>query len=75
MGFIESLTMATAILPGKFECSDVVIWLYKFDACAEANGWNSDAKIKKLPAFLRGQHSKGTEGGDVIASKQRSLLH
>lgn len=47
--------MATAILPGKFERGDIVIWLREFDACAEANGWNADAKIKKLPAFLRGQ--------------------
>ena len=24
-------------------------------ACAKANGWNADVKIKKLPAFLQGQ--------------------
>ena len=47
--------MATAILPGKFGHGDIIIWLRELDACAEANGWNAEAKIKKLPAFLRGQ--------------------
>lgn len=47
--------MTSAILPGKFESGDVVVWLREFDACAEANGWKAEDKIKKLPAFLRGQ--------------------
>lgn len=47
--------MTSAILPGKFESGDVVVWLREFDACAEANGWKTDDKIKKLPAFLREQ--------------------
>ena len=47
--------MSSAILPGKFESGDIVAWLREFDACAEANGWKGEDKIKKLPAFLRGQ--------------------
>ena len=47
--------MATAILPSKFERGDLTTWLQEYDACAEANGWTADAKIKKLPAFLRGE--------------------
>ena len=47
--------MATAILPSKFERGDLTTWLREYDACAEANGWAADAKIKKLPAFLRGE--------------------
>ena len=47
--------MSSAILPGKFESGDIVVWLREFDACAEANGWKAEDKIKKLPAFLRGQ--------------------
>ena len=47
--------MSTAILPGKFDGGDIITWLREFDACAEANGWNAEAKLKKLPAFLRGQ--------------------
>ena len=44
-----------AILPTKFEGDDVVAWLREFDACALANGWKDEDKIKKLPAFLRGR--------------------
>ena len=47
--------MSSAILPGKFESGDIVVCLREFDACAEANGWKAEDKIKKLPAFLRGQ--------------------
>lgn len=44
-----------AILPTKFEGDDVVAWLREFDACALANGWKDEDRIKKLPAFLRGR--------------------
>ena len=27
-------------------------WMSKFEICAEANGWNAEAKAKKLPTFL-----------------------
>lgn len=47
--------MATSILPSKFDGDDIVAWLREFDACALANGWKDDDKIKKLPAFLRGR--------------------
>ena len=44
-----------SILPGKFDgSSDLATWLREFDACCDANGWKTDDKIKKLPAFLRG---------------------
>ena len=48
--------MATAsILPSKFDGDDIVVWLREFDACALANRWKDEDKIKKLPAFLRGR--------------------
>ena len=51
--------MSTAILPAKFGDGDFDAWLREFDACSTANGWKvteaSDAKIFKLPAFLRGR--------------------
>ena len=47
----------TTILPTKFEGDDVVAWLREFDACALANGWKDEDKIKKLPAFLRARAS------------------
>jgi hypothetical protein len=54
-GITKNLKMSSAILPGRFESGDIVVWLREFDACAEANGWKAEDKIKKLPAFLRGQ--------------------
>ena len=39
----------------KIQCNDIVAWLSKFDACALANGWKDDNRIKTLPTFLRGQ--------------------
>ena len=45
----------TAILPSRFERGNFTVWLREYDACAYANGWNTEAKIKKLPAFLRGE--------------------
>ena len=45
--------MASSILPSKFDGDDIVAWLREFDACALANGWKDEDKIKKLPAFLR----------------------
>ena len=48
--------MATAsILPSKFDVDDIVVWLREFDACALANGWKAEDKMKMLPAFLRGR--------------------
>lgn len=45
----------SSILPGKFDgSSDLATWLREFDACCDANGWKTEDKIKKLPAFLRG---------------------
>ena len=47
--------MASCILPSKFDGDDIVEWLREFDACALANNWKDEEKIKKLPAFLRGR--------------------
>ena len=35
--------------------NDLEEWMSKFEICAEANGWNAEAKAKKLPTFLEGQ--------------------
>ena len=63
----------STILPGKFEHGDFVAWLREFDACSAANGWkvtdDTDEKILKLPAFLRGQAASHFH---VIPSAQRA---
>ena len=43
--------MSSAILPGKFDSGDIVVWLREFDACAEANGWKAEDRIKKTPSI------------------------
>ena len=51
--------MATSlsVLPDKFDHGDFNSWLRNFDVCATANGWSDADKLRKLPAFLRGQAS------------------
>ena len=62
------------ILPGKFEHGDFVAWLREFDACSAANGWkvtdDTDEKILKLPAFLRGQAASHFHAIPSAALKQ-----
>ena len=41
----------SSIFPSKFDGDDIVAWPREFDACALANGWKDDDKMKKLPAF------------------------
>ena len=41
----QAFNMTTAILPSKFEQGDFTVWLREYDACADANGWNTEAKI------------------------------
>ena len=75
-----------AILPGKFDDGDFDAWLREFDACAAANGWkvteDTDDKILKLPAFLRGRAASNffaiPEGErrtykDAVKSMRRAL--
>ena len=45
---LVAVVRSPGILRGKFEDGDIVTWLHEFDTCAEANGWNVDAQIKKL---------------------------
>lgn len=67
----------SAILLGKFERGDVVAWLREFDACADANGWKTEDKIKKLPAFLKGQashfYSIAAEDRESYATASKAL--
>ena len=46
--------MGTTCLSEKLESGDFVNWLREFEVCAAANEWDADAKLLKLPPFLRG---------------------
>lgn len=69
--------MAT-IIPDKFDSGDFVSWLRDFECCATANGWSADAKLSKLPAFLRGQaasyfHALADDQKDTFAHLTAAL--
>lgn len=42
-------------LPRPFSSGDVKDWFQRFDICARANGWDAEAKAKKLPTLLEGE--------------------
>jgi hypothetical protein len=44
-----------SILPGRFDgATDFRLWLRHFNSCSDANGWNNKDRLRKMPAFLRG---------------------
>ena len=49
------MSTTISVIPEKFESGDFVAWLRNFECCATANNWSDADKLKKLPAFLRGQ--------------------
>ena len=53
----------------KWQVQDIVAWLWEFDACALANRWNDEHKIKKLLAYLSG---RATSHFYVISDDQRT---
>ena len=42
-------------LPQPFSGGDWNEWLLRFDICAEANGWENDIRVVKLPTLLEGE--------------------
>ena len=42
-------------LPKPFTGGDIAEWLQHFDICCEANAWDGDKKLKKLPTLLEGE--------------------
>ena len=47
-------TMASSVVPGRFNGGDFDHWLRHFNRCAIANGWDNAARLVKLSAFLQG---------------------
>jgi len=50
----DQVSSMSAIIPETFQTGDFVAWLRQFECCANANNWDAAAKLRKLPAFLRG---------------------
>ena len=50
------MTTATAIsIPKPLAEGDPIEWLQRFDICCTANGWDDEAKAKRLPTLLEGE--------------------
>ena len=50
----DQVSSMSAIIPETFQTGDFVAWLRQFECCANANNWDAAAKLRKIPAFLRG---------------------
>ena len=51
------MAVSLAVYPEKFDSGDFPAWIRNFECCADANGWSLADRLRKLPAFLRGQAS------------------
>ena len=52
--FVLVIFTMTTITPEKLDFGDFVSWLYQFDCCAAANGWDDTKRLAILPVFLHG---------------------
>eukprot|EP00794_Sanderia_malayensis_P001629 gene1629-biopygen1507 len=46
--------MPSIISPDRFSSGDFNAWLRHFQRCAQANDWDEETQLTKLPAFLQG---------------------
>ena len=44
-----------SVVPERFDSGDFAARIRYFDCCSDANGWTDAEKVRKLPAFLKGQ--------------------
>ena len=68
----DQVPSMSAIIPETFQTGDFVAWLRQFECSANANNWDAAAKLRKLPAFLRGPaaaffHSLADDQKDTYA--------
>ena len=42
-------------LPKPFASDNIPEWFTRFDICSNANKWNDDKKVVKLPTLLEGE--------------------
>ena len=57
--------MATNIIPERFSSGDFLSWFRHFERCAQANSWNEETRLCKLPAFLQGPAASYFESLDA----------
>ena len=42
-------------VPSPFSSGDIVEWLGRYVACADANGWTVEQRVQRIPPYLTGQ--------------------
>ena len=42
-------------LPKPYSGGDFSEWIQRFEICCDANGWDADRQLKKLPTLLEGE--------------------
>lgn len=52
---VQQVNPNTIAIPISFSTGDLVEWLDRFVVCADANGWNEQHRLQRLPPYLTGQ--------------------
>ena len=52
---MATATRTSLALPETFSDGDMVLWLRKFELCAQANDWKDTDMLKRLPTLLSGK--------------------
>ena len=54
---VQHVNPATYAVPTPFSSGDILEWLDRYVACADANGWNENQRLQRLPPYFTGQAS------------------
>ena len=52
---VQHVNPTTIAVPTPFSSGDIVEWLDRYVTCADANGWNEQQRLQRLPPYLSGQ--------------------
>jgi hypothetical protein len=52
---VQQVNPNTIAVPTPFSTGDLHEWLDRFVVCADANGWNEQQRLQRLPPYLTGQ--------------------
>ena len=52
---VQQVNPYTVTVPGPFNSGDIVEWLDRCEACADANGWTPEQRLQRIPPYLTNQ--------------------
>ena len=52
---IQQVNPNAQTVPSPFSSGDIVEWLDRYVACADANGWTIEQRVQRIPPYLTGQ--------------------